>query len=313
MFPDSNGPSHASFAAIARLERNRRARQASISPMAVLDSLRSAFRESARDLLDAIYPPRCRLCGASAPDSLACDAHNLPDGPLGARCPRCSAPLPRGISDGRICADCRRRPPGFSRLIALGDYREGEPLREWILALKHRRRPDLALPLGLALAERLRREARPDALLVPVPLHRWRRLERGYDQALLLARAAGEGSGLRVARALRRSRSTTAQGAPGSVSRAANVRGAFAPSRRLFRPRRQLEGREVWLVDDVVTSGATASECARALRRLGAARVGVLALARAAPAGLQPADGGTADAAAERAADAAGDTTADGT
>ncbi|HVS11088.1 MAG TPA: ComF family protein [Planctomycetota bacterium] len=275
--------------------------------MGILDTLRSSLGESTRDLLDAIYPPRCRLCGATAPDSLACDAHTLPDGPPGARCPRCAAPLPRGIPDGRVCADCRRRPPGFSRLIALGDYREGEPLREWILALKHRRRPDLALPLGLALAERLRREAQPDALLVPVPLHRWRRIERGYDQALLLARAAGEGSDLRVARAQRRSRSTTAQGALGSVSRAANVRGAFAPSRRASRHRRRLEGREVWLVDDVVTSGATASECARVLRRLGAARVGVLALARAAPAGQPPADDGTEDVAGERAADAAAD------
>jgi len=269
----------------------------------VLDSIHSALREAARELLDALYPPRCRLCGAAAADSLACEAHALPGGPAGARCPRCAAALPRGIPDGRVCADCRRRPPGFSRLLALGDYRAGEPLREWILALKHRRRPDLALPLGLALAERLRAEARPDAVLVPVPLHRWRRLERGYDQALLLARAAGEGADLRVARALRRSRSTTAQGAPGSVSRAANVRGAFAPSRRASR--RRLEGREVWLVDDVVTSGATASECARALRRLGAARVGVLALARAAPMGpretsdgiQEPAQGGGADAA----------------
>jgi ComF family protein len=275
--------------------------------MALLEDLSAAFRESASDLLDAIYPPRCRLCGASAPDSLACDAHALPDGPPGARCPRCAAPLPRGIPDGRLCADCRRRPPGFSRLLALGDYREGEPLREWILALKHRRRPDLSLPLGLALAERLRREAQGDALLVPVPLHRWRRLERGYDQALLLARAAAEGADLRVMRPLRRSRSTPAQGAPGSVSRTANVRGAFAPSRRLSRPRHQLEGREVWLVDDVVTSGATASECARVLRRLGAARVGVLALARAAPAGPQPAEEGSADAEGEGPADAARD------
>jgi ComF family protein len=115
-------------------------------------------------------------------------------------------------------------------------------------------------------------------LLVPVPLHGLRRLERGYDQALLLARAAGEIAGLRVVRALRRARATAVQGAPGSPSRTANVDGAFAPA---LLAARRVRGSTIWIVDDVVTSGATVAECARVLRRMGAESVSVLALARA--------------------------------
>jgi len=160
------------------------------------------------------------------------------------------------------------------------DYRASEAGRAWILALKHGGRRDLAAPLGAVLGRRLLAVAAraEDALLVPVPLHPLRRLERGYDQALLLARAVGRAVDLDVSRALVRRRSTRVQGAPGSPSRTANVRGAF----RLDNSAEpSVAGRAVWLVDDVVTSGATANECARVLRRAGARRVDVLALARA--------------------------------
>jgi ComF family protein len=142
---------------------------------------------------------------------------------------------------------------------------------------------DLARPLALALAATARRTqllGGGEELLVPVPLHVRRRLERGYDQAARLAEELERATGLVLARGLRRVRDTPVQGAVGSSSRAANVRGAFAPARRRAGWAR---GRRVWLVDDVVTSGATVAECARVLRRLGAQRVGVLALARAVP------------------------------
>lgn len=171
-----------------------------------------------------------------------------------------------------------------------------------MLAVKHGGRADLAERLGELLGARLaleialerrhevaserEREAprTPSALprvLVPVPLHPLRALERGFDQAALLAAAAARTSGIPCVRALARSRATPPQGAMGAGSRAHNVRGAFRAVR--FRPWavRALAGREAWLVDDVLTSGATADECARVLKRLGAARVGVLAVARA--------------------------------
>jgi predicted amidophosphoribosyltransferase len=116
---------------------------------------------------------------------------------------------------------------------------------------------------------------------VPVPLHWMRRLERGYDQARLVAEAAATIEELEVGLALSRSRSTAVQGSIGAPSRSANVARAFGPRRLFSRGSRRVAGRDAWIVDDVVTSGATASECARALKRLGAARVGLLALARA--------------------------------
>jgi ComF family protein len=230
-----------------------------------------------RALSDAVYPRLCPLCGAFDPDGRGCDEHRLPDGPPGPRCDRCARALAAVLPDGYRCAHCRTRAPGWRTLVCLGDYRGQASLREWVLALKHGGRKELARPLGRALAARLA-QADPESLLVPVPVHFARRLERGYDQAVLLAQWAAEASGLECVRALRRVRATAEQGGPLAHSRASNVRGAFEVRRRSAR---RVEGKSVWLVDDVVTSGSTARECARALRRAGAARVDVLAVARA--------------------------------
>jgi ComF family protein len=233
------------------------------------------------DLAGAVFPPLCALCREpEAGDGLGCAAHRLPLAPPGPRCGRCAGALPASIADGERCAECRLDPPSFARTIALADYRAQPPAREWILALKHGRRPDLARVLGRALGARLAEEEGPQ-ILVPVPLHPLRRFERGYDQALLLARAAAEVADARVVRALARARATAVQGSLGAPPRRANVAGAFRERRAWPRPGRLIARRAVWLVDDVVTSGATASECALALKRLGAARVGVLAVARA--------------------------------
>ncbi|MCP3917945.1 MAG: ComF family protein [bacterium] len=235
------------------------------------------FRQLLLELVDAVYPPACFLCGAPAAD-WACDAHRIPARLLGPRCGRCVAPLPAALPDGYACARCRRRPPGFERVLALADYGRESAAREWLLAFKHGGRRDLARPLGAALARRCLEVGVEADLLVPVPLHPWRRLARGYDQARALAQRLAEDLDVRVEPALARTRATLEQGAPSSPSRAANVRSAFAcdPAAR-----RHLRGRAVWLVDDVLTSGATASECAHVLKRAGAQAVGVLCVARA--------------------------------
>jgi len=200
------------------------------------------------------------------------------------------------MPDGRTCAECRRRPPSFRRVITLGDYRAEEGLRAWILALKHGSRRDLARPLGRVLGARLAGNAEEsgaaleEAWFVPVPLHPLRRLERGYDQARLLARFAAAFVGLPVVDALRRVHWTVPQGTPGARSRRANVRGAFVVASGAIARRYAggLARRPVVLVDDVVTSGATVDACATALRRAGAESVDVLCLARAGPGQARP-------------------------
>ena len=226
-----------------------------------------------------VYPPACRLCGAAVDEvdggQVACELHRLPHGPEGPRCGRCCAGLPDFLPDGRRCAGCRLHPPGWDRAVCLADYREDQATREWLMALKHGGRRELGRVLGAALgAAWMDRGPRfaPDALLCPIPLHPLRRWERGYNQAWGLALGLSAATGLRCVDLLERKRVTAPQGALASPPRKANVAGAFRAVD--FRSRRFV-GREVWLVDDVSTSGATASVAARELRRAGLGPVGL--------------------------------------
>jgi ComF family protein len=216
-------------------------------------------------LLDLLYPPRCAACGeAGEPFCATCADAILPpsDG-----CPRCGR-------SGRAttCGACLLHPPAFDGVQAGGLF--GGPLADAIHALKYGDRPALARPLGRWLAARV---VLPSAaLVVAVPLGRKRRLRRGYDQAGRLAEQLARAAGApRLTGALRRVRETPPQVGRSRAARAANVAGAFTAD-----PAR-VAGRELVLVDDVVTTGATADAAARALLAAGAARVTVVALARA--------------------------------
>ncbi len=192
----------------------------------------------------------------------------------------CDRPLPEALPGGTKCWQCRRTSPAFDWVEALADYRAEDPVRDWILAFKHGGRRDLARPLAAYLVELWERSGREveNGCLVPVPLHPLRRWERGYDQARELAEALGEQLSLPCVPALKRARDTPTQGAPGSRSRHANVRDAFAL--RASRASR-IEGRSILLIDDVLTSGATADACARVLKGVPVQEVGVLCLGRA--------------------------------
>jgi ComF family protein len=149
------------------------------------------------------------------------------------------------------------------------------PLAVAIQRLKYARRRALADALGILLAERY--PFAPTALLVPVPLHITRLRERGFNQAVLLARRLAAAHGLPVAsRALVRTRPTHAQPGLAAAARRTNLAGAFA-----LRPGAVVAGRQVVLVDDVLTTGATADACAAVLAAAGAARVDVYTVGRA--------------------------------
>jgi ComF family protein len=153
--------------------------------------------------------------------------------------------------------------------------------RRLVLALKHGDRTHLARALG-GWMHRAGGEILDGAdLILPVPLHWTRLFARRYNQAALLAHAIHAAGGPPVAPDwLIRRRRTPSQGRLGAVGRARNVRGAF-----VLRPGRSVKGKRLVIVDDVLTTGATVDECARVLRREGAAFVGVLTLARALRAG----------------------------
>ena len=193
-------------------------------------------------------------------------------------CAACRTPFVNPFpldAEGR-CALCRGGLRGFDAAYCFGSY-EGV-LRELIHLYKYGRVKTLARPLAGLLARALPRDECFDAV-TPVPLH-WRRLwSRGFNQSELLARALARGSGIPMVRALRRTRSTASQAGLGGSARRKNVAAAFRV-RRLGGLARKLAGRRILLIDDVLTTGATATACANALKGAGTARVAVLTVAR---------------------------------
>lgn len=191
-------------------------------------------------------------------------------------CDGCGVPFAYDPGFGARCAGCEARPPAFDQARAACLYDEHS--RELILKLKHADRPDLgrlfARWLSRAAAELI---ADADAI-APVPLHRARLFRRRYNQAAEIARPLARFTGLRyLPDVLVRARATDSQGGKSGRGRRVNVKGAFAaPASR----RRHVEGRRVLLVDDVLTTGATAEACARALKAAGAASVTVAVVAR---------------------------------
>jgi ComF family protein len=192
---------------------------------------------------------------------------------LRAPCPRCGREAGAHALTAP-CPACREEAIDVDGVVAPLAYRL--VARDLVLALKFGRRTPAARPLGTLLADAVLAAGRPGDLLVPVPISRARFHRRGFDQADEIARVVASRTGIeRDARALVRHRDVAPQSGLSRSRRRRNPRGAF----RAVRAR--VEGRCVLLVDDVVTTGATAGACARALRRAGALRVVLAAACRA--------------------------------
>ncbi len=237
----------------------------------LLDVARDSFT-------DLVAPMACPICDTESSGSPICVDCRAELSETGTVCPRCAMPVgPWTRLDGG-CDKCRGRPLGFDAAIALGPY--FGPIRDLCLRLKHKQDEWLARWLAELLAD-----ARRDALLaeigadcqplvVPVPLHWVRRLQRGYNQAEALADALARRLGLRMALPLRRIKRTAILAGVGRSERKQRLKGAFCS-------RRRLDGRTVFLVDDILTTGATCGAAARALKKAGAKRVVVVVIGRA--------------------------------
>jgi ComF family protein len=244
-----------------------------------LRAVETAQRLVLEPVLAALFPSRCPACGASLARPLRgplCEPcwRSLPRH----RAPLCACGVPlAGLFAGQ-CGRCRRGAPPILRGSSLGPY-EGA-LRTLIHELKYRAKRRVAE----RLAELLVAEATaagvlpPRAVLVPVPLHPRRLAERGFNQSELLAAAVARRTQLGIQpRALVRRKDTPPQTGLSAAERRRNVAGAFA-----VRQRARIQERTVVLVDDVLTTGATARACAGVLRQAGAAAVHLLTVARVA-------------------------------
>ncbi len=230
---------------------------------------------------DLLYPPACVRCAISLPHgAYLC-------GPCQEETPRIEPPFCEKCSrhfDGAIpgdvpfvCGDCQES--DFAFACAVSARRHAKLPQDLVVRFKYGHEYYLRRPLADWLAEAFRDDARltaqPVDALVPVPLHPRRERERTFNQAAVLARLLARRVALPVWPALRRVRYTEKQAALARSQRLENLRGAFAPARRW-----SVIGAHLLLVDDVFTTGATVNECARVLRRAGAASVRVLTVTR---------------------------------
>lgn len=232
------------------------------------------------NLLALLLPDDCRICSrpletfSSVP---VCPDCLRPVAPFSAEffCLRCRTPFlnPRPLNSEGLCRLCAAGATAFDGAWTCGAY-DGR-LRDLIHLFKYRRMIPLARLFGRMMARAYPRELQFD-FLVPVPAHWRRRFSRGFDQSLLLARELSRHTGIPVLCALRRTRHTAPQAGLTRRQRRDNIRGCFET-----KDPRAVSGRRLLLIDDVLTTGATANAAAAALRRSGAAHVGVYTLARA--------------------------------
>ena len=227
------------------------------------------------NIQDWLLPRLCPACGDPAgPGRELCPGCERTLPVLLHACPRCAIPYEHPDTHGE-CGTCQKQPPAFARTVTL--YRYAPPVDHFIRELKFHQQLGLARLLGKQLARRLAPEtARPDRI-IPVPLHGARLRERGYNQALEIARPVARALGVPLDfRLLERVRATAPQTGLTVAARRKNLRGAFA-----LRDEGAVRDLRVALVDDVMTTGSTVQAAAQCLRAAGAREVDIWVIARA--------------------------------
>ena len=224
--------------------------------------------------LHEIIPRTCVFCGdIGAPDSAAICAGCFDDLPwLEHPCPSCAASLGTALADGVACGACQADPPPFAKAIAAVDY--GFPIDAAIRRFKFHGRLQYAPAFAEILLEASNRLPPDVDALLPVPLHRWRQMRRGFNQAVELARPVARRLDLPIIRNVRRRTATPYQSGLDARERRSNLAGAFEV-------RGRIPATHVAIVDDVITTGETCRQLAALVLDNGADAVSVLALARA--------------------------------
>ena len=253
---------------------------ASVSP-SIRESVRTFGVRVGVALGRLLYPPHCSVCGRAIREDedryLCRDCIGRINFVIEPTCRKCGHELGPYTNDDSRCINCRNVPLRFDRAVAAAHH--AGAIRDLVLALKFARQKQNAFPLAKILAVRLQETGIPEEaqLIVPVPLHRSRRRSRGFNQSELLTKELGEQLSLMISnRVLKRVLDTPPQSRGMSLaSRRANVKGAFA-----VRHPRAIAGKCVLLVDDVLTTGATTSECAAVLKRAGAKKIYVATVTR---------------------------------
>jgi ComF family protein len=234
--------------------------------------------------LTLLLPSHCALCGMECEGVVCLPCRAQYAARRTCCCARCANPLPEASADSPVCGACQSYPPEFDATVAAVDY--AAPLDQLVLQLKFGARlalaPWFAQNIVDAVLTRPGRETNglplPD-LLCPVPLGPGRLVERGFNQALEIARPLSKALGVELHPTLAaRTTETQAQSGVSPSQRAENIRGAFAVT-----DPDAVAGRHIGLVDDVMTSGHTLRELAATFKRFGAARVTNLVFARTPP------------------------------